>query len=89
MLASPQILALHEPTRGVDIGARDQIHQRLIDYATGGATVIVITSDVDEAIALANRLIVMRDGSIAAELTGAGITASKTLAVAAGFGADT
>ena len=62
------LLVLSEPTRGVDIGARGAIHQAIVDVAAGGAGVVVATSDVDELIALAHRIIVVRENQISGEV---------------------
>lgn len=84
ILASPQILVLHEPTRGVDIGARAQIHQSLADVAQSGTAVLLVTSDLQEAVAATDRLLVMRDGEIVAELVGREKSESSALAIATG-----
>lgn len=82
LAAEPRILVLHEPTRGVDIGARAQIHDTILSFARRGATVVVVTSDVDEAVTVADRLLVVRDGLIAAELIGDAKTANEALVIA-------
>jgi ABC-type sugar transport system ATPase subunit len=88
--ASPGVLVLHEPTRGVDIGSRAQIHGALADFTRHGAAAVVITSDLQEAIGATDRLLVMRSGRVVAELTGADKTAPRALALAAaeGSGSD-
>jgi ABC-type sugar transport system ATPase subunit len=83
LAASPRILVLHEPTRGVDVGARSQIHTMVTEAATQSA-VILITSDVAEAVALSSRLLVLREGRIVTELTGDGITEHTAVQCAAG-----
>lgn len=84
LAASPEVLVLHEPTRGVDIGSRTQIHQQLSSFARAGAAVVLVTSDVQEAIDATDRLIVMRDGRIVDELTRDRKTKSIALETAAG-----
>jgi L-arabinose transport system ATP-binding protein len=69
------VLIVDEPTRGVDVGARAEIYDALRALATNHTAVLVITSDLVEAIALCDRLLVMRDGRIVGELTGADQTA--------------
>jgi len=86
LAANPQILVLHEPTRGVDIGARSQIHSFLRNFAATGAAVLLVTSDVDEAADVPDRLIVLRDGRVVSEFRGATKTASAALATATGGG---
>jgi ABC-type sugar transport system ATPase subunit len=82
--ADPQVLVLHEPTRGVDIGSRAQIHGTLADVARGGAAVVLVTSDPHEAVDATDRLLVLRDGRVVAELTGPAKTTAAALAAATG-----
>ena len=84
LAAAPSILVLHEPTRGVDIGARDQIHSQLSDFARNGGAVLLVTSDVQEAIDATDRLLVMRDGRVVDELAGPDKTKNTALSIAAG-----
>jgi general nucleoside transport system ATP-binding protein len=69
-LARPgmRLLIAAEPTRGVDIGATAVIHQKILDAAAGGAAVLLVSSDLTELRALADRLVVLYRGRIAAEL---------------------
>jgi ABC-type sugar transport system ATPase subunit len=63
-----KVLIAAEPTRGVDIGARRDIHQALRDEAQRGAGVVVMSTDLDEVVALADRVLVMRAGRLVVEL---------------------
>lgn len=83
MVTKPDLLVLHEPTRGVDIGARLQIHHFLIDSARSGRAVVLITSDLEEAVAVSDRLLVLRDGRLAGELAGNQKTQAAAIALAA------
>jgi ribose transport system ATP-binding protein/rhamnose transport system ATP-binding protein len=74
LLRAPKILILDEPTRGVDIGARADIHRLIRDLAARGMAVIVVSSEPDELPDLCDRVLVMAEGRIVRELTGAGIT---------------
>jgi ribose transport system ATP-binding protein len=76
--SEPRILVLHEPTRGVDIGARLEIHRMLRELAAAGMACLVVSSDVEEVVAVSDRVLVLRDGKIVDELTGT----RKTLAIA-------
>lgn len=80
----PKVLVLHEPTRGVDIGARLQIHEHLRELAAAGMACLLITSDVEEVVAVSDRIIVMRDGVITAELHGSDRSQQNTIAYATG-----
>ena len=73
----PAVFLLDEPTQGVDIGAKAQLHRCLVDAAESGAGILVSSSDVDELAALCRRVIVLRDGLIVSELTGARVTVAN------------
>jgi ribose transport system ATP-binding protein len=80
--AGPKVLVLNEPTRGVDVGARAELHRYLRTVAEAGTAVLWVTSDVEEAVLLSDRLLVMRDGDIVGELAGATKTQTRALALA-------
>ena len=84
MAAGPQLLILQEPTRGVDVGARVEIHRFLLDIARQGCAVLLVTSDVEESVVVSDRLIVLRDGAIVGELSGNLKTQASAIALAAG-----
>jgi ribose transport system ATP-binding protein len=84
LAARPAAFVLQEPTRGVDVGARLQIHRFLREIAGEGAGVLLVTSDVEEAVVVSDRLLVMREGRIVAELSGDERTQSRALHAAAG-----
>ena len=71
LATTPRVLLLDEPTKGVDVGAKFEIHE--IDPAAGarGLAVLVVSSDLPEVLALADRILVMREGAIQGELAGA------------------
>jgi ribose transport system ATP-binding protein len=73
MLASriysdPALLVIQEPSRGVDVAAREDIHDLLAEVAADGRTIVFATADVEEAVTLSGRLLVLRDGRLAATL---------------------
>jgi ribose transport system ATP-binding protein/rhamnose transport system ATP-binding protein len=74
LLRAPRILILDEPTRGVDIGARADIHRLIRDLAARGMAVIVVSSEPDELPDLCDRVLVIAEGRVVRELTGANIT---------------
>jgi ABC-type sugar transport system ATPase subunit len=84
MAVQPRLLVLQEPTRGVDVGARVEIHRFLATIADRGRAVLLVSSDVEEAVTLSHRLLIMRAGSIVGELTGAAKTQGRAIALAAG-----
>jgi ABC-type sugar transport system ATPase subunit len=77
-------LLVDEPTRGVDIGAKAEIHQLLFDQARRGAAIVVISSDLLELLALADRILVMREGRMVGELTQAEATEARIMELACG-----
>lgn len=62
------VLLLDEPTRGVDVGARSQIYQIIVDLAASGMAIVMASSDMPEVLGLAHRVLVMRQGRIEGEL---------------------
>jgi ABC-type sugar transport system ATPase subunit len=64
----PSILMLDEPTRGIDVGAKSEIHNLILELARSGVAVLLISSELPEVLRLADRIYVMRDGTIAGEL---------------------
>jgi ribose transport system ATP-binding protein len=67
LLARPAVLILDEPTRGVDVGAKFELHRIILDLADRGAAVLVISSEVEELISICDRIVVMRDGELRGE----------------------
>ena len=78
------VLVLIEPTRGVDVGARQDIYAALRTLAEGGVAVLIATSDYEEAVQVADRVYVMAKGRIVTELEGAGVTNSRLLEASGG-----
>ena len=78
------VLVLVEPTRGVDVGAREDIYHALRELVTSGVGVLVVTSDYEEAYQVADRVYVMTRGAIVAELQGEEITGTGSLLELAG-----
>ena len=68
-LAGLRVLVVLEPTRGVDVGARAVIHDALVEAARDGVAVILASSDLDEVLALSHRILVVRHGEIAGEMS--------------------
>ncbi len=68
LAANCRVLLIDEPTRGVDVGAKAEIHSLIHDLAAEGKGVLLISSELPELLALATRIIVMRDGNIVGEL---------------------
>jgi ABC-type sugar transport system ATPase subunit len=64
----PKLLILDEPTKGVDIGAKAEISEIIIQLVAAGTAVLLISSELPEVLALSDRVLVMRSGRIAGEL---------------------
>jgi ABC-type uncharacterized transport system ATPase subunit len=67
----PDLLLVGQPTRGVDIGAIEYIHRRLVDLRDRGAAILLVSVELDEVLSLADRILVMFDGRIVGELAAA------------------
>lgn len=82
LLNSPRVLIADEPTRGVDVGSKRAIYDLLTDLAKDGLGIIVISSDLEEVLGLAHRILVMRQGRIVTELTGRAMNEQAVLEAA-------
>jgi ribose transport system ATP-binding protein len=69
LLRDPKVLIMDEPTRGIDVGSKAEVHNLLRELAREGKAVILISSDLAEVLAIADRILVMRAGRISRELT--------------------
>jgi ribose transport system ATP-binding protein len=81
----PKILMIDEPTQGVDVGAKFEIHRLLRALAATGAGILLISSELPEVLSLADRIWILREGRIAGELTHADATEEKIMAYASGL----
>ncbi|MCX5314842.1 sugar ABC transporter ATP-binding protein [Streptomyces sp. NBC_00154] len=79
----PKVLLLDEPTRGIDVGAKAEVQSLIDDLAGEGLAVLLISSDIEELIEGADRIVVLRGGSVAGELTGDDVGESQLLEVLA------
>jgi ABC-type sugar transport system ATPase subunit len=79
LLGQPKLILLDEPTRGVDIGARQKIYDLIADMARAGMAVVLVSSDLEEVLGLSHRCYLMADGRTVAEVDPAGITADQAL----------
>jgi simple sugar transport system ATP-binding protein/ribose transport system ATP-binding protein len=86
LLARPALLIADEPTRGVDVGSKRAIYDLLAELAGEGLAVLVVSSETEEVLGLADRIVVMRDGRVAAELDGDAATEAELVGLA--FGAE-
>ena len=87
LAAKCQILILDEPTRGVDVGAKAEIHALIDELASRGAGVLLISSELPEVVNLCTRIIVLREGRIAGEVSRAAATQDSLMRLMAGVAA--
>ena len=78
----PEVLILDEPTRGVDVGAKQVIHQAIVQLAEAGKSVLLISSDLPELVALADRVLIMQKGRFTREMTKNELTENAILLAA-------
>ena len=82
LMCKPSVLIADEPTRGVDVGAKRSIYELLVSLAQRGLGVLLISSEIEEILGLAHRVLVMRGGRVVSELNGDQMTESAILAAA-------
>jgi ABC-type sugar transport system ATPase subunit len=79
LLVDPKVLIVDEPTRGIDVGAKAEVHHLLYQHSRKGSSVIVISSDLPEILDVSDRIYVMREGQITAELSRLEATEEKVM----------
>jgi ABC-type sugar transport system ATPase subunit len=84
--AAPRLMILDEPTRGVDIGAKEIIHKAISDLTARGSAVILLTSDLPEMVGLCDRVMIMRQGHIIGEISREHMSEQSLLLAANGEG---
>jgi ribose transport system ATP-binding protein len=74
---SPRVMLLDEPTQGVDVGAKAQLHRHIIEVSDAGAAVVISSTDAEEIAVLCDRVLIIQSGVIAEELTGSDISVAE------------
>ena len=82
LLTRPALLLLDEPTKGVDVGAKFEIHEAVRAQAAKGMGCLMVSSDLPEVLTLSHRIVVMREGRVQGELPGAGATEEAVMRLA-------
>lgn len=82
LATNPTVLLLDEPTKGVDVGAKFEIHNLIRRAADRGMACLMVSSDLPEVLALSDRVLVMREGRLRGELTGSGATEETVMQMA-------
>jgi monosaccharide-transporting ATPase len=80
MASNARVLLLDDPTAGVDIATRPEIHRQILDLCAAGATVLLVSTDIDELAELPDRCVVLDRGAVVAELAGTELTPARLLA---------
>jgi len=79
---NPKVLIVDEPTRGIDIGAKAEVHALLARLASQGIGIIVISSDLLEVLAVSDRILIVREGQLNGEMTREQATQERVMAAA-------
>jgi ribose transport system ATP-binding protein len=84
LASQPKVLILDEPTRGIDVGAKAEVHALMSDLAQMGIGIIMISSELPEILGMSDRILVMHEGRVAAILDRSEATQEKIMAYASG-----
>lgn len=85
LLTDPEVLLLDEPTRGIDVGAKYEIYQLIIDLANKGKTVLMVSSEMPELLGVCDRIVVMSGGRVAGEVDARNTTQEAIMTLAAKY----
>ncbi len=85
LATKPRVIILDEPTKGIDIGSKAAVHEFMAELAAEGLAVIMVSSEIPEVLGMSDRVIVMREGRIVAELAGDAMTPEALVRAAAGI----
>ena len=85
LLTEPEVLLLDEPTRGIDVGAKYEIYQLILNLAKEGKTVLMVSSEMPELLGVCDRILVMSGGQLAGEVDARTTTQEEIMALAAKF----
>ncbi|MBD9372332.1 sugar ABC transporter ATP-binding protein [Rhizobium sp. ARZ01] len=86
LAVQPKVILMDEPTRGIDVGAKAEIHRLLRELAQAGIGILVISSELPELLGLCDRVLVVREGTIAGEVSGEAMTEEAIMRLASGIG---
>jgi rhamnose transport system ATP-binding protein len=84
LATGPRVLILDEPTRGIDIGAKVEVHRIISELAAGGLAIVLISSDLPEVLAMSDRILVMHEGRLTGALSRAEATEERVMFAATG-----
>jgi rhamnose transport system ATP-binding protein len=86
LITNPSILILDEPTRGIDVGAKSEVHRIISDLAAKGLGIILISSELPEVLAMSDRVLVMHEGHLTGMFDRAEANQEKVMFAATGQG---
>jgi rhamnose transport system ATP-binding protein len=84
LAAEPGVLILDEPTRGVDVGAKADVHLTISQLAARGLAIVLISSELPEVLGMSDRIVVLREGRVTAELDRSAATSERVMEAALG-----
>ena len=85
MLTDPTVLLLDEPTRGIDVGAKYEIYQLILELAKKGKTVIMVSSEMPELLGVCDKILVMSGGRLSGEVDAKTTTQEEIMTLAAKY----
>lgn len=85
LLTNPEVLLLDEPTRGIDVGAKYEIYQLMLDLVNRGKTIIMVSSEMPELLGVCDRILVMSNGRLAGEVDARDTTQEEIMSLAAKY----
>ena len=84
LLTNPKVLFLDEPTRGIDVGAKQEIYANINALAKQGLAIVMVSSELPEIIGLSDRILVLHEGKLSGEFTRTEATPERVMAAATG-----
>ncbi|CAN5723916.1 sugar ABC transporter ATP-binding protein [soil metagenome] len=84
LMTGPKVLILDEPTRGVDVGAKEEVHRAIRELVEAGLAILLVSSDLNEVLELSDRVLVMREGRLVGEFDGDAATPERVMGAATG-----
>ena len=84
LLTNPRVLFLDEPTRGIDVGAKQEIYAQINQLAKSGLAIVLVSSELPEVLGMSDRILVLHEGRVTGEFTRAAATPEEVMACATG-----
>ena len=84
LATGPRVLILDEPTRGIDIGAKAEVHRIIAELAANGLAIVLISSDLPEVLAMSDRIVVLHEGRVTSEIVRESASEERVMFAATG-----